>query len=76
MDKQRTSWVLRNQPPSLRLFTRLLAVTDRILKTWLSFHYYAVCLSYFIFSQEKWIRETLLHLFVVHFNSELRGEHK
>lgn len=72
----RTSWILRNQTPSLRLFTRLLAMRKRILKTWLSFHYYAVCLSYVTFSQEKWIRETLLHLFVVHFNSELRGEHK
>lgn len=49
---------------------------ERILKTWLSFHYYDVCLSYFTFSQEKWIRQTLLHLFVVHFNSELSGEHK
>lgn len=49
---------------------------DRILKTWFSFQFYAVCLSYFIFSKEKWIRETLSHVFVVHFNSELRGEHK
>lgn len=68
--KLKTNWVLRKQIPFLRLFTRLLAMRERILNTWCSFCCYAVSFL-FPFSHEKWVREIQFCLqFILILNSE------